>query len=82
MDDDGGFSFDDVPEETPAVEAAVGGDAPAAADGSGDATATAAGAPEAAAEEIVTRKKPVLEDDTYRRPVTLYRHWVRYVFLF
>lgn len=78
MDDEGGFSFDDIEEDTAVAPASA---APAAESVSAAAAPVADGSfvvEEASAEDHL----PPPEDDGYRKPLVLYKHWVRYEFLF
>lgn len=70
------WAFDES-SDAPAADAAPAGDAAApAADGEG-----APKSGDAPAEEEGADTRPTAEDDSYRRPVTLYKHWVRPKFL-
>lgn len=74
MDDEGGFSFDDIEEDTavaPASAAAPAADTVSAAAAVVGSTVVE----EASAEDHL----PPPEDDGYRKPLVLYKHWVRYV---
>lgn len=75
MDDEAGFSFDDIEEDTPVAEVAVATPVAAAVVGS---TVGGTVVEEASAEDHL----PPPEDDGYRKPLVLYKHWVRYVFFF
>lgn len=74
MDDEGGFSFDDIEEDTAVAPVSA---APAA-----ESAAPAADSSNVVEEASAEDHLPPPEDDGYRKPLVLYKHWVRYVFLF
>ncbi|CAD7006099.1 flightin [Ceratitis capitata] len=85
-EDPWGFDEGDSEPAPAAPAAAAGADAPAAATpaaGDGETSAPAEGeaAVEEAAAEEAAPPPPPPEDDGYRKPVQLYRHWVRPQFL-
>lgn len=56
--------------DTTSTPAVTGGDAPAAAAAAGDAPA---------GEPLPEAEGQAQDDPNFRRPITLYKHWVRYV---
>lgn len=76
MDDEGGFSFDDIEEDTAVAPASA---APAE---SAVSAAPAADGGNVVEEASAEDHLPPPEDDGYRKPLVLYKHWVRYVFHF
>ncbi|XP_011189812.1 flightin [Zeugodacus cucurbitae] len=84
-DEEDPWGFDEADSEpaaaAPAPAAAAAADAGAAPAAGGGESAPAGGETAAAAEEESAPPPPPPEDDGYRKPVQLYRHWVRPQFL-